>query len=306
MNDMNKHKLILKGSLLAILTALCVALMGVFTKKIGTELPTSMLLFFRFAINFVAVIPLILLSKNKTVHRIPHPLHLSVRIAAALASIFCLLYSMRYIPLTDALLLNNTSSLFVPFFALFILKAKTPAKALVGIAVGFIGVITILHPGKEILSMGSIFALLAGIFASIAFVEMRLLSKRNLSLHMMLYYYLVSLVISAIYAAIQWQTPANHMLWLYLVLVGVFGTLYQLLITLTFKTAPVRLMSPLLFSSVIFGGIFDWVFWGITPSITTYAGGTLIIAGSILTLWLGSKAIIKQRGNYNETTLTSR
>ncbi len=283
---------ILLGSLLAILTALFVALMGVYTKKIGTDLPTSMLLFFRFLISFIVILPFIIKSKKFT-FKVDHPMHLSTRVMSALLAIFFLLYSIKYIPLVDALLLNNTASIFIPIFAFCILKAKTPFKAITGIIIGFVGVVLILNPGKEVISLASIFALLSGIFTAIAIVEIRIISKKNGAMQMLFYYYGVSLVISGIYAAIGWKLPTSGALWLDLVLVGTFGTLYQFFATLTYKTAPVRLMSPLLFTAAIFGGIFDWQFWGMVPGILTYIGGSLIILGSIITILLGRKFIIK-------------
>lgn len=292
MNKNNKNHTILLGSALAILTALSISLMGVYTKKIGTTLPTSMLLFVRFLISFVAILPIIIKAKNFTC-KVHHRAHLGLRVTCGLLSIFFLLYSIKYIPLVDALLLNNTASLFIPIFAFIILKAKTPLKAISGLIVGFVGVILVLHPGKEILSLASILALLSGIFAAIAIVEMRILSKKDAALQMLFYYYGAGLITGAIYAAFEWKLPTTSDLWLDLILVGVFGTLYQFFATLTYKTAPVRLMSPLLFAAVIFGGLFDWLFWGIVPDALTYIGGSLIVLGSVITICLGRKSIIK-------------
>src|SRR5579862_5786553 len=58
-------------------------------------------------------------------------------------------YSIKHIPLLNATLLFNTTPLFVPIFAILILKTKVPLKIWASLLFGFIGVAVILHRSEE-------------------------------------------------------------------------------------------------------------------------------------------------------------
>ena len=278
------------GVFYATISALSFALMSVLVKKIGNNLPTSMLIFFRFGVSLILLLPWVIKNPDFT-FKVHKPAQYIIRILAALLALFFVFYAIKFIPLVDALLLNNTSPLFVPLIAWLLVGAKTPAKALFGIALGFLGIAIILHPGLKIISFASLIALVSGLLAALAIVQMRLISKTSQTIQMLFYYFLVSTIISGVIAAFQWKSPLGYETWFLLLGIGIFGTLYQVFATLAYVTAPVRLVSPLVFLTVIFGGLFDWLMWGNTPNLLTYSGALLVIIGAIITIYFGQKSI---------------
>ena len=281
-----------RGIFYAIISALSFAIMSVFVKMIGVSLPTTMPIFFRFAISLILLLPWVI--RNSSFHfKVSQPIRYVVRIFSALLALFLMFYALKFMPLMNALLLNNTAPLFVPIIAYFLTGAKTPHKAWLGIIIGFIGIALILHPNQQIFSSpASLIALASGILAALAIVQMRLVSKTSSMIQMLFYYFLVSTLISGVVAIGQWQTPTAHLWWL-LLGVGIFGTLYQVFATWAYVTAPVRLVSPLMFFMVIFGGVLDWVIWGHIPSEVTLIGAGVIVIGSIITIYFGKKLVIK-------------
>lgn len=292
----NRPECIKCGVFYGIVSALSFAMMSVFVKLIGQDLPTSMLIFFRFGISLLLFLPWIMTDTHFTL-RVYQPFRYVIRILAALLALFCVFYAIKYIPLVDALLLNNTAPLFVPIIAWILTGAKTPKKAIFGIILGFIGVGFILNPGKEIFSMPSLIALSSGILAALAIVQMRLISKTSTTKQMLFYYFFVSTLAAGLVAALQWQSPESSRIWWLLLGIGIFGTLYQVFATLSYVVAPVRLMSPLIFLMVVFGGIFDWLIWSNVPTVMTILGATGVIIGAIITVYFGQKEIQKNRSN---------
>lgn len=279
------------GVLFAVISAFSFAAMSVFVKKIGTDLPTSMPIFFRFAISFILLLPWVLRSRSFQ-FKVHHPWRYGTRILSALLALFLMFYALKFIPLVNALLLNNTAPLFVPIIAYFLTGAKTPHKAGLGILIGFVGIALILKPNHQIFSIASCIALVSGILAALAIVEMRIVSKTSSVTQMLFYYFLVSTIVSGVVAVFQWQTPTTQ-IWLWLLGIGVFGTIYQVFATLAYVTAPVRLMSPLMFFIVIFGGLFDWLLWHHIPDMLTIIGSVVIIVGSIITIYFGKNLVKK-------------
>lgn len=81
--------------------------------------------------------------------------------------------------------------------------------------------------------------------------------------------------------------------WLMLICIGIFGRIYQVSATLSYVTAPVRLMSPLIFLTVVFGGFFDWLIWNNIPNTLTIIGASMTILGAMITVYFGQSEIKK-------------
>lgn len=281
------------GVFYGIISSFSFAMMSVFVKKIGDALPTSMLIFFRFGISLILLLPLIVIDQNFT-FKIQEPMRYFLRILASLSALFLVFYVIKFIPLVDALLLNNTAPLFVPVISLFLTGAKTPRDAWIGIILGFIGVVVIMRPGQEIFSLMSMIALISGFLAAFSIVQIRLISKTSSTNQILFYYFLISTLLSVPVILLQWQSPSSFENWLLLLAIGIFGTLYQVFSTLSYSVSSVRLVSSLFFLIVVFGGFFDWLFWNQVPDFSTLVGASLVIIGTIITVYFGQKAILKK------------
>jgi len=280
------------GIFYGVISALSFAVMSVLVKEIGQELPTSMLVFFRFAISFILLLPWIITDPHFTL-KVIQPFRYFIRILASLSALSCIFYALKFMPLTDALLLTNTAPLFVPIIVWLLVGAKIPKKASLGVILGFLGVGIILQPDKAIFSMPALLALAGGFLSGFAIVQMRLISKTSTVKQMLFYYFLVSTLVTGVIVVLQWQTPATIKIWLMLLGIGILGTLYQVFATLSYAAAPVRLMSPLIFLIVVFGSLFDWLLWGHIPTFITIIGALFVIMGVIITVYFGQKEILK-------------
>src|SRR5579872_3054697 len=137
--NISRQQSIKFGIFYAIISSLCFSLMSVLVKQIGDSLPTSILIFFRFGVSLILLLPWLIKNPHFT-FKINKPLHYVVRILSALLALFFVFYAIKFIPLVDALLLNNTVPLFVPIIAWLMVGAATPKKAYIGIGFGFIGI----------------------------------------------------------------------------------------------------------------------------------------------------------------------
>ena len=85
-----------------------------------------------------------------------------------------------------------------------------------------------------------------------------------------------------------WKTPSLYQI-LLLLCVGVFGTIYQFFLTASFKYLPVAVSTPLMYATVIFGGIIGWVVWGEKISLPTFIGMFITITGAVLVVYFTSR-----------------
>jgi|GEM_PF-6687470 len=109
------------GIFYAILSALSFAIMSVLVKMIGDQLPVAMVIFARFILSLILLLPFILRDKNFIfTWRLQNPIMFFLRSLMPLLALACTFYAIKFIPLIDALLLNNTAPLFVSLVALLI------------------------------------------------------------------------------------------------------------------------------------------------------------------------------------------
>ncbi|HEY5236206.1 MAG TPA: DMT family transporter, partial [Rhabdochlamydiaceae bacterium] len=236
----SQHKQHLPTSILfAVIAALSFSVMSLFGKIIGVRASIDTVLFARFAISLIVLIPWIIKRPHAAL-KVAHPKKLLWRSCFSLLSFACFFYALRFISLTDAIVLNNTFPLFVPLAALVHSQAKTSSKVWLGIIVGFIGILFVMQPDLYIFHPYSLIALASGIFGAIAIVMIRHLTKTVSTLQILFYYFVFNTVATAIVLPFKWQSLTSDVL-LLLLGVGLCGALYQLFSTLCFAKAPVRL-----------------------------------------------------------------
>ena len=273
-----------KGIYFAIIGAFSLAAMGVFVKYIGTELSSITILFFRFAISLAMLLPFILRDKTFS-FKIKFPYQLTIRIIAGIIAIIFYFIAIQHIALINAILLESTYPIFVPIIIFFLTGQKTNRKVMWGIIVSFVGIVIILRPGTDIFQSYSIVALLSGIFAGIAYVFLKIMLSKDKTqmLNLLFYFFLFGSLIPLPYVIMYWK-PLSLFHLFCLLGVGVFGYGYQFFITKALQHAPVRIVSPLVYVSVLSGGVLDWILWNTTLSYATLIGTVITIFGAVVVI----------------------
>jgi drug/metabolite transporter (DMT)-like permease len=287
----SQHEQHLPTSILfAVLAAISFTLMSLFGKFIGDQASTETVLFARFSISLIILIPWVIMHPHSAL-KVAHPKKLIWRSCFSLLSFACFFYALRFISLSNAIVLNNTFPLFVPLAALVHSQAQTSRKVWMGIIVGFLGVLFVLQPDIHVFQPYSLIALASGIFGAIAIVMIRHLTKTVSTLQILFYYFAFNTVATAIVLPFQWQTFPSDILML-LLGVGIFGALYQFFSTLCYAKSPVRLISPIMSICIVSGGLVaDFFIWRQLPNLLGLAGIILIVIGGTLSIYFGQKEL---------------
>jgi len=282
-----------KGIYFAIIGAFSIAAMGVFVKYIGTDLSSITILFFRFAISLLILLPFIFRSKTFS-FKIQFPYHLTLRILTGITAMLLYFIAIQHINLVNAILLESAYPIFVPIIIFFLTGQKTNKKVMWGIIISFIGIIIILHPGADIFQPYSLIALLSGICAGIAYVFLKIMLSKDKTqmLNLLFYFFLFGSLIPLPYVIINWK-PLSQFHMICLLGVGVFGYGYQYFITKALQHASVRIVSPLVYVSVITGGYLDWLLWNNVPSYLTLIGTVITIFGAIVVILYRNQIDVK-------------
>lgn len=280
----NEH--LVHATILGISAALCYSVMTLLVKVVSPGTTESMTVFFRFTISLLWVMTVLGYKKIQGKHFQIKTKHFGLHITRALASfiaMFALYYSLKYVTLVKANALAMTYTLFIPVLGAIFLRTKTSLKNWLALVCGFIGIIFILKPFGGTFNPKALMALISGIAIAVSFLGVYELAKEDKPYTIMLYYFPLTFVISGIFTIFSWKTPDLKTLG-YLLMIGIVGTAYQDILTRALVYAPPKTIAPLLYISMIFSTIFDWLFWHNIPHTLFWFGAILVVAGCILSI----------------------
>lgn len=278
-----------KGIGMALLGYLAIALMSSCGKTVAShQVPTSTIVFFQYSISLLLTLPTIFkqgISSLKTNHLGLMLLRCLTGLTSS-AALFC---AINYIPLVNAVLLQNTAPLFVPIIIWLWLRKTINRQLWWGIMVGFIGVIFILKPNAQIIHPASFIGLTAGILSSISLVSISLLKQTEPTNRILFYSFFPSSLIMLPLALMHpihftWPIIAG------LIGVGIFMYLSQMLITMAFHYGKTTILAPMCYSVVVFSGLLGWLFWHHVPDWINGIGIALVCAGGIITIALEQRS----------------
>jgi drug/metabolite transporter (DMT)-like permease len=262
------------------------AIMGAMVKHISGELPNEMVAFFRSAIGLLTLLPF--LGHRHSSLRTKRPAAQIVRSLVGLGSMYCFFYAVAHLPLAEAVLLNYSAPLFIPFIAWLWLREPMTRRVLFAIGLGFVGVALILKPGLSLFTPVALVGLASGVLAAIAMVGVRELSSSETSYRIVFYYTLTCALVSAIPLAWSWRTPTAS-LWAPILIMGGCATLGHLFMTRAYALAPAALTGPFMYATVIFAALIGWGFWGEVPDALSLAGAVTVCVAGVLTIRFGGR-----------------
>ena len=276
-----------RGLLYALVACLMSATSAIIIKSTSV-IPLATLLFARFFIAFLFVIPTIIQRKIQ-LRMTEIPKHF-LRGLAGLTAINCYFYTVTSLPLVNAVTLSNTKPLFVPLVIFLATRHLISRFKMVGLILGFCGVLLLLKPTVGFMHHATVVGLIGGFAGAVSLVGIRQLSKSESTQTIMAYYFLISIIILFLPMIFTWKPLLHSMDWVYLFLLGVTSAFYQFCLTKALTYTQPTKVSSVAYLSVLFSGFTGWAIFGEVPTGWIIAGGSLIILGGFITIVCSSPA----------------
>jgi drug/metabolite transporter (DMT)-like permease len=273
---MKNHKTL--GILIALTGALFLALMSYLVSIIQDTVPNSLIIAYRFLIGLIMLSPFTLLKKGfcfkaKKIHLI------FVRACSGFIAMLLFFYALSYLPLANSMLLMNTSPLFTPIIVYFLTGVKTNRYVIFSIVVSFLGFLVIIQPESLNYNLvGYILGLFSGFFAALATVLLRIVGKDNKPEQMMFYFFLFTGLISLGVGLFSIKELSRYQFFIIL-LISFTGVIYQFSLTYALKLIQVRIVTPIMLSSVVFAGLLDLILNGVYIQTTFLFGSIIMVLG---------------------------
>ncbi|MFH2033362.1 MAG: DMT family transporter [Candidatus Margulisiibacteriota bacterium] len=277
------------GILLTIIAFLAYAVMSGFVKACSLAgLSAQEIMFIQNLLALVILLPWIL-AQTKINLAPKNKFLIIIRSVVGLFTFYFFFLAVKMVPLVNAVLLQNTVPLFIPFLALVFFRKRITLRVLLSVIVGFVGVAMVLNPGHGFLRPGDLIALLAGFLSAVTTIVIGRLEEKGEDVSIVVFYFLlITVIVTGIWALPSWQMPVGT-IWLYLALAGVLYAVFQVLFVLALKFASATKISPFIYFVVIFSGLIDWLVWKQTPGLLTVAGSVVVIAAAIFSTFGSDK-----------------
>jgi drug/metabolite transporter (DMT)-like permease len=246
--------------------------------------PVVQILFVQNVVSLVCLLPF-LCRNYPGLKTGEFPSHL-IRDLSGVLSYYLYFVAIRFLNLVDATVLNYTAPFFVPLFWRFWMKERVGKNVWWSIIIGFIGVAIVLNPTKEILQLGFVLGIFAGILSGVAFCAIRVLHlKKEPTRRILFHYFTIGILLSFPFAMIYWVSP-NLEQWIKMIGIGVSTVTGQILLTIAYRYGTASYLSPLGYSTVIYAGIISYFLFSQPLTLRTMIGGILIILGGSATYLL--------------------
>ncbi|MBO6487742.1 MAG: DMT family transporter [Pelagibacteraceae bacterium] len=258
------------------------SLMDVLVKVTG-EYALGEILFFRSLFGLIPIFFLIPKNRLKNFYKtqkISLHFYRSLFGTIAMASIFI---ALRNLELAETVAMTFAGPIFVTLFSIFFLSEKVRLTRWSAVVIGFIGVIFISRPGFETANIFYIFPIIFCLGFAAVCILIRKLTLYGESVWLIAFYFtLVSgLVGLATLPFGGWLMPTK-IDFILLVLIGIFGSVANLLLTQSYKLAEVSLTTPLKYLALIYAIAFGFFIFQEIPSFYTILGAGLIVVSSLI------------------------
>lgn len=153
------------------------------------------------------------------------------------------------------------------------------------IAVGFGGVLLITRPGFGELNPGVLLSLTSVICYGLYAVITRVVSRVDSNQTSLFFNNAVGALVMLPVIPFVWTTPANWQLALLLLGTGVLGSFGHFLLISGHKLAPAAVLSPFIYTQLIWVAILGYLVFGQVPSHWTMAGAAIVVSSGLYLLY---------------------
>lgn len=202
------------------------------------------------------------------------------------AALMCVYYAVTTLPLAEATVLQYMHPVFTAVLGFIVLKERLQGATLVSIALCLGGLYLMVQPNlntsidSALPPFSVAIALLGALGSSVAYVIVRKLSRSEDSSVIILYFPMVALPVSIVLMWPEFVMPSLPLTFL-LVLVGVFTQIGQYGLTKAMQTQQAGEASAYAYVQIVFSTLIGIAIFQELPSMWTYLGGGLIVAGAL-------------------------
>ena len=249
-------------------------------KKLVFDVTTNQVVWARFFFHSLALViffgpkKFVQLSKTKNIKL---QLIRSLLLIATTSLFFSGIY---VIGLATAHSIFLLTPILVTVLAIPILGERVGVRRSLGVFAGFIGALLIIRPGFGNFVVESLYFVGAAITAALYQIATRQLGKSDHAYITLFYTSVLGTIICSLIVWVDWQ-PIKLIDWSLMIALGFSAAFGHFLLIKAFQMAPVSVLIPYTYSSLIWALIFGYWFFNELPDQQTIFGSVIIIGSGL-------------------------
>ncbi len=277
----------IEGFIVLIGSAFAFSLMTVCIKQIGGRIPVAELVFFRSIFSLFITKLMMIRARVDTWGR--NKKLLIIRGLIGTAALFCVFKAIESLPLAAATIIQYTYPIFTALFACLLLGEKIKRRIFIAILLGWVGIQIVVQPlwvsskNSQLPIISIIIALSGALLTALAYITVRKLSANENQLVIVFYFPLVSIPITMPFLIEKAVLPTS-IEWVYILGIGVFTQLGQLLITRGLSLIPAGYASSINYIQVVFATIWGVIIFAEPLNIYILVGAAFVLSATLITL----------------------
>jgi len=268
-----------EAALLMIFTCACFSGMSAVIRDLSSELSPFQIAFFRNAIGLVFLLP-VMWRLGFKFPRGPVLKSYGVRAAIGVCAMWTWYSALSITPLAEAITLNFTVALWMIPVAILLLGERVGLRRWGATLVGFGGVLIVMQPGSEMVSLGSLLAIFAALLFAISMALVRILARTERPIAIVFYMNVIMTPFSLGPAIYFWETPELHQ-WGWLFFIGLIAIVAHFGMARALSIVEASSVVPLDFTRLPFAAAIGYFAFGEVPSVWIWPGAALIMASAI-------------------------
>ena len=257
---------------------------------VSSGAPVLMVVFARYAVNFLLVLALYLPKEGFSVFRSNARNLQIMRGLALLTSTSLNFLALRHLPLTTTIPIFFAMPLIVCLLSVPLLGERVGIRRYLSVAIGFVGVLLIVRPTGVVFHWAMIASVMASVTGSLYFIFTRMIAGRDGTPVSQIYGSGISTLVIAPFALSVWDMPDRTVEWLALLIVGALAGVGHIALTIGYRYMEAAKLTPLVYTELIYVTIISWVVFSELPDGWTVLG-TAIIVGSGLYMWMRERSL---------------
>lgn len=274
------------------LSTLIFAVMHMLVRHVSAEVHPIQIAFFRNLFGLIVFLPWLMRRGLAPLRTKRFPLH-ALRGAVNAVAMFAFFTGLSLTPLAKATALGFTAPIFAGLLSIALLGERFRLRRWSAIACGFAGVLVILRPGLIAIDLGAALVLFSSLLWGATIIVIKVLGRTESSVTTTIYMNLLLALFSFVPALFVWRTPGLEA-WLWLVAIGVLGTLAQILLAQALKDSEPGVVMPLDFLRLIWASALGFLVFAEVPELFVWIGGAVIFASSTYLAYREAKAGVRR------------
>lgn len=270
-------------------------------KLLGESLPIGILLFMRFAVQVVLLVPLIAVTGRHWRMRGRVLRLTAVRTLLHIVGIGAMFTALQHLPLADAVAIAFVMPFIMLLLGRFVLDEEVGARRLIACAVGFAGTLLVIQPSFAAVGWHALWPLVVAVTFSLFILVTRQIAKESdpiglqavsggMAIAVLGPILLIGNAMGFAPLAIVSPAPDD---WILLLGIGVLGTLGHLLMTWSLRYAPAATLAPMQYLEIPIATLIGWAVFGDLPN-------NLAAVGIVITVASGLYIVMRERATARE------